>query len=128
MNSKQFRLCGIIIAVALGALIGWSISVGNAILPVAAFIVGAALLYVCKSRVTEVLEDERVYKISEKASYIVLRVFVLSSALIGTVLIALSKNGFAEFSLVGITLAGSACALLVLHLVFYRYYTRKSLD
>lgn len=36
MNRRKFALCGIIITMAMGALVGWSISIGNPAIPVIA--------------------------------------------------------------------------------------------
>ncbi len=123
MNRKQFALYGMMITAAMGATIGWSISIGNAVLPVATVILGMVLLYLGKTRVTEVLEDERIHRISEKASRRTLQIFGISIAIIGVVLVALK-----EFTEIGFTLAYSTIALLFLYSIFYRYYSIKTLD
>lgn len=128
MNKKKYTHCGMIITLTMGGLVGWSVAVGNAVVPIAAVIGGTALLYLCKRSVTEVMEDELVYRLSEKASTMALRVFAFASALTGAVLIAVSIHGRAEFKPIGLTLAFSACALLLLYLLFYGYYSRRGLD
>ena len=60
MNRKQFTLCGIITIGGVGAIFGWSIESGNFVLPTVAVIIATAVLYLCKSRVEEVTEDERI--------------------------------------------------------------------
>ena len=128
MNRQKYTRCRMIITMAIVAVVGWSVAVGNVVLPIAAVVAGMALIYLCKSRVTEVVEDELVYRISEKESSMAMRVFGLSMALIGAVLIALSVNGCPAFKQVGLTLAFSVCVLLILHLFFYGYYSRKGID
>jgi uncharacterized membrane protein len=128
MNRQKYTRCRMIITMAIVAVVGWSVAVGNVVLPIAAVVAGMALIYLCKSRVAEVVEDELVYRISEKASSMAMRVFGLSMALIGAVLIALSVNGCPAFKQVGLTLAFSVCVLLILHLFFYGYYSRKGID
>jgi len=49
-------------------------------------------------------------------------------AIIGVVLTALGKAGYTQFTQVGYTLAFSACAMLILYLVFYGYYSKRGLD
>ena len=36
MTKKWFRVCGLIITMTVGALIGWSVAIGNAIIPIPA--------------------------------------------------------------------------------------------
>jgi len=128
MNRKQYAWCGIAIAIAIGASVGWSVTTGNYLLPLAAVVAGMALKYLCRRRVTEVMEDELIYRISEKASYMTLRVSLVAMAVIAAVLIALSKSGYAEFRQIGLTLAFAVCAMLILHISFYGYYSRKGME
>jgi len=128
MNRRQFALCGILITMALGAVIGWSISTENPLLALVAVIVAMALLYLCKTRVEEVLEDERIYRISEKASRRTFQVIILTIGLLGVVLITLGKGAFVEYKQIGLILAFSVCALLILYLFFYGYYSKRGLD
>jgi uncharacterized membrane protein len=86
------------------------------------------LKYLCRRRVTEVMEDELIHRIAEKASYQTLRVSLVAMAVIGAVLVTLSKNSCAECKQIGLTLAFSVCAMLILHIFFYSYYSTKGLD
>lgn len=127
MNRKTYTLCVALITAAIVALVGWSIFVGSVVLPAVAVVAGMALSYICRSRVTEVIEDERIYRISEKASRRTFQIFTSSSAVIGLVLILL-RDTYPQFRQAGFTLAYAACALLILYNIFYGYYSRKSLD
>jgi len=122
MDRKKFTIYAASICAIMGAVAGYGVSKGNALLPAIAFVIGVSLIALGKRGVKEVMEDERTYRISEKASRRIYQVFVTSAALIGTTLIALNKHAEA-----GYTLAFSACALLVLYLLFYSYYNRKAL-
>ena len=114
-----------LIVVAMGALIGWSVAIGNAIIPIPVVLCGLVLPYLLRKRVREVIEDERMHKINEKASKVTLQIFGIVTALLGVILIALSQGGFTYFRQAGFTLAYSACILLLVHLILYSYYTRK---
>ena len=122
MNRRQFVLYAMAVTAAMGVVMGYSASTGNALLVLLAFISGIALLHLGRRRVTEVIEDERIYRISEKASRRTLQVFGVSVALTGVALIALRNFE------VGLTLSYSAIALLILYLIFYGYYSRRPLD
>ena len=123
MNRKQFTLYVAAIAAAMGAIMGYGISTGNILLPIIALVAGITLISLGRRKVTEVIEDERIYRISEKASRRTLQIFGIGAALTGAILITLR-----EMTEVGYTLAFSACALVILYLVFYGYYSRRALD
>ncbi len=125
MNKKELTWCRIIIVLVMGALIGWSVSVGNILSLVVAFVVGPVALYLLRSRIEEVMEDERIRQIHEKASARTVQVFAVITASLGAILIALSRSAYADFSQSGFTLVYSACALLILHLIFRGYYRKK---
>lgn len=128
MNRKHYAWCGIAIAIGIGAAVGWSVTTGNYLLPLAAVVAGMALKYLCRRRVTEVIEDELIYRISEKASYQTLRVSLVAMAIIAAIFIALSKNGPAALEQIGLTLAFVVCALLIVHILFHGYYSRKGVE
>ena len=125
MNRKQFRLCMMLVSMTIGVLIGWSVAVGEYLVPIAVVAIGLVLMQLCRSRVTEVMEDELIHRLSEKSSYMTLRVSLLPMAVLGAVFIALSKRGSPVLNEIGLTLAFAVCALLLLHLGFYAYYSRK---
>jgi len=125
MDSKRLKPIRMIITMTMGAIIGWSVAKGNTAGVLVAIVVGTALLYLLRSKVTQVVEDERTYVISGKASSITLRVVSFVAASIGAVLIALSKGGLTDFEQAGFTLAFTGCALLVLYIIFYGYYGKE---
>ena len=123
----MYAWCEIIAALA-GIGFGIYMSTGDLWRLVIAVTVGlgAILLLLCLRRqIEEVTVDERVHIINEKASTRALQVFELITVLVGFVLIALSRSGYTDFSQSGFTLVYSACALLILHLIFRHYYRRK---
>ncbi len=126
MSRKTFRLCGLVVTMAIGATIGWSISIGNALIPVVAVAAGMSLMYLLGKRVKQVLRDERTCYISEKASRFTLGVSLPVIAVASAVLLALSSSDSADLRLIGFTLAYSACAIMVIYYGFYLYYASKS--
>jgi len=128
MNRRQFTIFGVIMTAVIGCIIGWSIYTGNFILPVVAVMMAALLSLVLKKRVDEVIEDERIFRIFEKASGTTFKIFLPLMAVIGVVLVTLSQNGLQNFEREGYTLLYTTSALLVIYLFFYRYYSRRGLD
>ena len=123
MDRKQFAIYAALVCAIMGAVVGYGVSKGNALLPAIAFIIGLVLITLGKRSVKDVMEDERTYRISEKVSRRIYQVFVTGAALAGTTLIALNK-----YTEVGYTLAFSACTLLILYIILYGYYSRKNLE
>jgi uncharacterized membrane protein len=125
MSRRWFRLLVAVITLTVVVLVGWSIATENAVVPIPAVIVGLVLLYLLRRQVREVVEDERNYKISEKASRFAIQVFALVAAISGVTLIAVSTNDSALLREVGLTLAFCACGILILYLISYAYHSRK---
>ena len=126
MSKRWFRVCGAAIIAAMVGLIGWSIAIGNALIPIPTAIGGAGLLYLCRRLTKGVVEDERNYRVSEKAARFTMQVFAFAAAIAGTTLIALSGDDSSLSKEIGYTLAFSACALLILYLVAYTYLNKRS--
>jgi len=97
---------------------------GSIVPAVLAIVVGAMISYIYKKNTDETLEDERIVKISEKASRMAMTIFSISIAFIGLFLITL-KNQYPDFTQAGFTLSYAAVALLASYYVFYWYYNRK---
>ncbi len=125
MNRKQFGQYEAIIVTAMVAVIGGSVAIGNAVFPLVAVIVGMTALYLAGRRVKEVKEDERTYRISEKASRMALQIVILATTFTGVLLIVLSNSGYAAVGQIGTSLAFSASAIYMLYWVLCIYYGKK---
>jgi uncharacterized membrane protein len=126
MSRRWFRICGAAITMAMVALIGWSIATENAVIPIPTVLGGIVLLYLLRRQVKDVVQDERNYRISEKASRSAIQVFAFIAAITGITLIAVSTEDSSLSREVGLTLAFCACGLLVLYMISYAYHSRKS--
>jgi uncharacterized membrane protein len=125
MNKKSYTFFRILIVIAIGIAVGWSVTAGRAIVPIPAVIIGIGLLYFMRSKVKDVLEDERLNKIREKSSRVTFQIFAITAAVAGAVILALSKNMYPSLALIGFTLTYSVCALLILDYIAYAYFARK---
>lgn len=113
------------IGVIVGAVVGFSVTRGNLVTPLIAVLGGILLLYLCKMRVNEVVEDERNYKISEQASQRTVQLVGIFTAALGLLIIGLSRSGYIEREQIGFMLAYFATALFVVYMIFYWYYSRQ---
>ena len=124
MKRKQFRIISLLISMILGIIFSFSVSIGNPMLAVASFFAGASIMYISKRRLEDVVEDERIRQISQKASWITLQFLAVSFALGGAVLIAM-KGTYSDYTDLGFFMAYVSCAVLVLYSLFYTYYNRE---
>ena len=91
------------------------------LLPLGVIIAALLLMNVCRRLTKEIMVDERVRRIDEKAASAAYRVFSMVVAIIALALMMLKSSLAPEFSLIGTTLAYSVCALMLIHLAFYYY-------
>jgi len=126
VSAKTNRICSLIIALALAAFIAWAIIKEMPIfVPIAGFVVALLLMRLCRRLTREIMVDERVQKINEKASAISYRISSILMAIVGLVFITMRHTLPSEFEIVGSTLAYSVCAIMLIHLAFYSYYKNK---
>jgi len=125
MDRKKFKLYGLAITITVGFLVGLSVAKGESAIALGAVVIGMILLYALRSRVKQVIEDERVYRISEKASRRTIQVVGTTTALLGLSIIGLSRSGYLELADVGYSLAYFATILLMVYMIFYGYYNKK---
>ncbi len=125
MSKKIYTLCRVLITAAIGITVGISVLTDIVVLPLAAVFIGMGLLYLCRKNVKDVIADERVYRISERASRLTIAVFGPVAAVVTTVLLVLSNGAYPGLKPVAYTMAYLVSVLSVLYAVFYIYYERK---
>ena len=121
---KKYQILRIIVAIFVGTVVGLSVTMGTILPAILAIIIGAMISYIYKKKTNEILEDERITKVSEKASRSSIVLFSISIAFIGLFLIML-RNEYPNFTQAGFTLSYAAVALLTLYYIFYWYYNKK---
>ena len=126
MSAKTNRLCTLLIVLALASFMAWSIiTEAPVFVSIAGFIVALLLVSVCRRFTREIMVDERIHKINEKASAISYRISTILMAILGVTFIAMRQTLPYEFEIVGTTLAYSVCAIMLIHLAYYYYYKSK---
>ncbi len=124
MDAKTSRICRMVIIVGTVAIAGWFAVMAEVALVLASAAVGAVLYHLCRSRIKEVVADERDERVSERAAKVAVEAFAAASALVGVLLIA-ARNEHPELINAGFALAFSACALMILYSALYGYYNRR---
>jgi uncharacterized membrane protein len=125
MSFRQFTVIRIFVIVIMAGLISWAVTSGNYLIPIPVAIAAFVILLLFRRGVKEVVVDERVYSIAEKASLITFRVFGIAAAVIGATLVALSRGSAPALGPVGFTLTYSVCGLVVIYYIAYIHYNRK---
>ncbi len=126
MSARINRICSLVIVLALAAFIGWSIiSEMPVFVPIAGFVVALLLIRLCRRFTKEIMVDERIQKINERASATSYRISSILMAIVGIVFIAMRNSLPSEYEIVGSTLAYSVCAIMLIHLAFYSYYKNR---
>lgn len=121
---KTYQILRIAVAIFVAIVVGLSVTIGTILPAILAIVIGAMVSYIYKKSTDEILEDERITKVSEMASRIAIVVFSISIALIGMFLITL-RNEYPDFTQAGFTLSYASVALLTLYYIFYWYYNKK---
>ena len=125
MSMKTYRLWRIVITIIVASLVAWAVTTGNVLVPIPTVVAGVIILYLCKRRVKAFTEDERTFRIADKAAMLTLNVFIVMAATAGATLLAISRDGSPATEPAGLTLAYSICTLLILYYIGYIYYNRK---
>src|SRR4030042_2268545 len=105
MSAKTNRICSLIIVLALAVFIAWAVIMEMPVfVPIAGFVVALLLVRLCRRFTREIMVDERLQKINEKASAISYRISSILMAIVGIVFIAVRNTLPSEFEIVGSTL------------------------
>jgi uncharacterized membrane protein len=139
MKKNTFYILIGCIALALLAILWYSVEIREPLLIEAAFIAGIVLVYLARRRVEDLIEDERSVKITEKAAVRTFQVFwvIFFAFSIGAVKEILrvpefSRPFYPEHPpvilpprLMGYIQLGLLCLMIFLYVGFRIYYARK---
>lgn len=122
MNKETYKKIGILFPVITGSSFVLGIVLNNYILPIFVVVIGVPLIIFAKSRVKDIIEDERHYKIGGYAGRYAIVLYSLIASLLGLVLIVQDSP---VIEAVAHTLLASVSVLLFCYLILYAYYERK---
>jgi len=122
LDKKTYRKIGIFFPILMGVTFTLGIVLNNYILPIFVMVIGISLVFIAKSRVRDVIEDERHYKIGGYAGKYAITLFSIIASIIGLILIV-QKSPILEA--VAYTLFCSISVLLLCYLILYVYFEKK---
>ena len=127
MSAKTYNLVSLLVVLALAGFLGWAVVAEMPLYVVIVFFVLALLvLSISRRATTEIMVDERLQAINEKASAVSYRLSVLLMAIVGLTFLVLGDSLPHEYTVVGLALAYTACGMMVIHLAFYHYFKSRS--
>jgi len=124
MTQKIFKYIRIITAFFLAAVMAQAIVFNNYILAIVAVVGAVTVILASKTKVKEVLVDERIISISGRAARLTLSIFSVAGAGL-TFVLMFSRQFNPDFELIGSILAYSVCAVLLLYSLLLKYYENK---
>jgi uncharacterized membrane protein len=125
MKTQKLKLYRILFSIILASTFLYAVLVEDSILLVFSIMAGFILTIILARKQEKTIVDERIQLINEKASTTTLNTFILGASLLGFVLLGLDNIGYTELSQLGFNLLYSACALMILNMIFRIYYRRK---
>lgn len=126
MNLKQYQIARVIIAMVLGALVSTAVVMSSFILAAVAVVLAMLFMVFLKKQVHEVTVDERDYEIAGKSARWAFGVFSFLASL-ASFLLLIFRDQNPYFEIVGSTLAYSACFLMIIYSLVFKYYQDKGL-
>ena len=126
MNAKVYQLIVRVVTIGLAMFVAYSVVAGAPFLVTVGAIVAALLLvFVLRHFTKEVMVDERVRRIEEKAAFAAYRMFTILAAALSLSIIFFRESLPAGLTTVPETLAYAICVLLLLDLGARYYYKGK---
>ena len=90
MSYKKFKLWRTIVVIIVAILVGWSAATNNPLIPIPIVIVGTVIVLLLKRGVKEVIVDERIFSVADKAAMLVFRTFVILAGMAAATMLALN--------------------------------------
>ena len=128
MRYNTFKTYKLVIVLVEAFLVGWAVYAGNPWVPIPTVLGTILVLWLLRRRVTEVVTDERIFSVADKAANLAYRVFGIAGAIFGSTLLALSRfsadpPAWAETA--GFTLLFAVAGLVFIFYVSYNFYNGK---
>lgn len=120
MTLKTYRKIKLVFVFFLAMFFSWAVYLDNFLIPVAVMIASALVLMFLRSRVKEIIADERDWQIAGKAALIAVQLYSWIAAISMFILYSLrSQNSFYEP--IAMTLAFSACIVMLIYTFVFRF-------
>lgn len=120
MTLKQFKIVKLVLVFFLALVFGQAIVLKSYLLPVILLIASSLALFYLRSRVKEVVADERDYLTGGRAALLAIQIYSWLAVIVMLVLYA-KKDLNLTYEPIAMTLAFSTCILMLLYAVIFHY-------
>lgn len=127
MTLKQFTVIKLVFTVLLAVVFSQAIIREIYLWPIVLLIAAALILLYLRSRVKEVIADERDYLTGGRSALLAVQIYAWV-AVIGLLILYANRGLNPAYEPVAMTLAYSTCLLLLLYAVIFRYYNKVKLS
>lgn len=125
ISLKQYRWIRIGIVIIISILISQSLIRNNQILPFITIICWWLMLWFCRSKVTEIIADERDYMLWGKSAALTIKIFSLIVA-VGILFLYLMKGYNPSYLPIAFALSSMLCVMLLIYSCIFTYYATSS--
>lgn len=125
LSTKSYLWIRIAVVILLSSVFSYSLEARNYILPVAALVIGSVVLYSLKSKVKSVTADERDYEVAGHAARWAMSTYCFICIGASFIFFALRDTN-PYFNVIGSLLSYSACFLLIIYVLIYKFYNKFS--
>jgi len=127
MTLKQYTVVRLGMVMTLSAFIASSIVRQEYFWPVIAMVCAMLILFALRSRVKEVLADERDYTLSGKAARWAMQLFSLVAVIVMFIFLNFGESN-PQMTVIAHVLAYSVCALMLLYSAFFGIFRRFNIS
>ncbi len=123
MTTKKYLSVRIIAVIIVAALTSYAITIHNYFLPIPVILAWAAFLYIIRRKVTDVIADERDYKIAGQAARYTLTAFSMIGII--TIFILLSYGENSRQYVLGNILASTICLVMLTNAFIFKWLSSR---
>jgi uncharacterized membrane protein len=124
MRENKFRFYKILIVVALAIIISSAVTTGSFVIPIVALVAAIVAILLLKTKVKDVMSDERAEKIGGFAARLSMTLTSIAMAITSFVFVALRQQ-YPELLTAGYVLSYFVCGMLILYSIVFKYkYSR----
>lgn len=125
LNARTHNILLVAVVIITGVLIALSINMDIPYLSVVTLISGVLILRFLRRSTGEVIYDERVTVINQKASAAAIAVYTVGVTAVGWWLMTIGSSVDPSYEGLGYTLVYLGCGLLVIRMILHYYYSWK---
>lgn len=126
MNKKTYLKMRLVFAAVIAGVVSISVTQGNYLIPLIIAVTAALALYAMKKSVKEVIEDERDYQTAGNAARWSVIIYATLAAAGSMVLMSMRQQD-PSYELAGSVLAYSACFLMLLQSILFKYFEHREI-